>query len=100
MQPVDFTPWCPTDVTAAVVDQARGGVGKNLGGRNWNEWRTIWHCEVLDWMGEWVGGAASDYTGRLGGVDSRLSDIRYVCYGGSLLAYSQNLLRIFRTCVG
>ena len=34
------------------------------------EGRTVGHCEVLDGIGEWVGGAARGWMGRLGGGNS------------------------------
>ena len=42
------------------------------------ECRTVWHCEVLDWMGELVGsdGAGWGWMGRLDGGDSWLCEIR------------------------
>ena len=53
-------------VTAAVVvviEQACGGVGVEERG---TEGRTVWHCKLLDGMGE----GARGWMGRLGGGDS------------------------------
>ena len=50
-----------------LLSSQMGGVG-----RKWEERKAVEHCEVLNWMGEWVGGVARGLTGRFGGGDSRL----------------------------
>ena len=60
--------------SAAAVVVVEKVCGRSLGGvkETGMEWRAVGHCEVLDGMGEWVGGAAGGWMGRLGGGDSRL----------------------------